>query len=117
MVQIDISMPQSCDDCPFLLVDYKTNVPECDLMEDLPNSPEYDWNTPMGQKDKNCPLREVPKGKWLEREVHETEEFDDIGEFQSAKCSVCGRYHTTPYLYYFQHYNYCPGCGAEMEDT
>ena len=59
MVQIDISMPQSCDDCPFLLVDYKTNVPDCDLMEDLPNCPEYDWNTPMGQRDKNCPLREV----------------------------------------------------------
>lgn len=61
MVQIDISLPQSCDDCPFLLVDYKTNVPDCDLMEDLPNCPEYNWNTPMGQKDKNCPLREVPE--------------------------------------------------------
>lgn len=59
MVQIDISMPQSCDDCPFLLVDYKTNVPDCDLMEDLPNCPEYDWNTPMGQRDKNCPLMEA----------------------------------------------------------
>ena len=58
MVQIDISLPQSCDDCPFLLVDYKTNIPDCDLMEDMPNSPEYDWNTPMGQRDKNCPLKD-----------------------------------------------------------
>ena len=61
MVQIDISMPHSCDDCPFGYEDYKTNVPGCDLMEDLPNSPEYDVYTPMGQRDKNCPLKEVPK--------------------------------------------------------
>ena len=59
MVQIDISLPHSCDDCPFGYEDYKTNVPGCDLMEDLPNCPEYDWNTPMGQRDKNCPLREA----------------------------------------------------------
>lgn len=98
MVQIDISMPQSCDECPFLLVDYKTNVPDCDLMEDLPNCPEYDWNTPMGQRDKNCPLREVPKGKWI-----------------NAKCSACGNLAPFwPMASTYYHTNYCPHCGADM---
>lgn len=51
-------------------------------------------------------------GKWLEKEV-----IDDkvIEEWQSARCSVCDKYHTTPYMYYFSRYNYCPNCGAKME--
>lgn len=50
-------------------------------------------------------------GEWLEREV-----IDDkvIKEWQSARCSVCDKYHTTPYMYYFSRYNYCPNCGAKM---
>ena len=51
-------------------------------------------------------------GEWLENEV-----IDDkvIKEWQSARCSVCDKYHTTPYMYYFSHYDYCPHCGAKME--
>ena len=58
-------------------------------------------------------LEQQPKvGKWLEREV-----IDDkaIKEWQSARCSVCDKYHTTPYMYYFSQYDYCPHCGAKME--
>lgn len=51
-------------------------------------------------------------GKWEEREVL-TEKV--IDEWQSARCSVCGRYHTTPYMYYFDNYSFCPNCGARME--
>ena len=51
-------------------------------------------------------------GKWTEKEVFDTK--GQIEEWQSARCSVCGKYHTTPYLYYFGNYNYCPNCGAEM---
>ena len=50
-------------------------------------------------------------GKWLEKEIH----GDKVGEWQSARCSVCDKYHTTPYMYYFSDYNYCPNCGARME--
>ena len=52
-----------------------------------------------------------PSADWIERTVS-----DDavIKEWQSAKCSACGRYHTTPYMYYFDNYNYCPHCGARM---
>lgn len=61
MIMIDIDMPQDCDHCPFGYEDYITRKPGCDLIEDLPNCPEYDVYTPIGQRDKNCPLREVPK--------------------------------------------------------
>lgn len=49
-------------------------------------------------------------GKWEERSVFE----DSIQQWQSARCSVCEKYHTTPYLYYFDNFNYCPNCGARM---
>ena len=52
-----------------------------------------------------------PKGEWVEREVLED---TVINEWQSARCSECGKYHTTPYMYYFNIYNYCPNCGADM---
>ena len=56
---------------------------------------------------------ERKKGMWLEKEVTTVGKCR-IKELQSAKCSVCGRYHTTPFLYYFGDYNYCPSCGARM---
>lgn len=60
-------------------------------------------------------LRDIPSaqktGKWeslgLSRE--------GVEEWQEAQCSVCGLWHTTPYLYYYEHYKYCPNCGARME--
>lgn len=57
-------------------------------------------------------LEPVRHGRWEERRV-----IDDkcIEEWQSARCSVCGRYHTTPYMYNFDRYTYCPNCGAKMD--
>lgn len=52
-------------------------------------------------------------GKWIERKV--ITDNNDAIEWQSAKCSVCGKYHTTPYMYYFSNYDYCPNCGAKMD--
>ena len=60
---------------------------------------------------------EVVHGEWLEKEVVDNtdEDFDwKIEQWQSARCSVCGKYHTTPYVYYFDNFNYCPNCGADM---
>lgn len=56
---------------------------------------------------------EQKHGKWLEKEVFDNADYE-IPEWQSEKCSVCGKYHTTPYLYNFSTYKYCPNCGAEM---
>ena len=54
-----------------------------------------------------------PKGEWEEREVLED---TVINEWQSARCSECGKYHTTPYMYYFDNFNFCPNCGADMRE-
>lgn len=60
-----------------------------------------------------------PQGEWTEREVFRSDDNDTsnpiIDDWQSAKCSVCGKYHTTPYLYYFDNFNFCPNCGAQMK--
>lgn len=56
----------------------------------------------------------VKHGRWEEETVGSIEENAVIADWQSARCSVCKRYLTTPYMYYFEHYNYCPNCGAEM---
>lgn len=56
----------------------------------------------------------VLQGKWEEQTVEDIK-VAGVEELQSARCSACGLYHTTPYLYYFKRYNYCPHCGARME--
>lgn len=57
-----------------------------------------------------------PQGEWEEKTAfHNEDDNPIIEEWQSAKCSVCGKYHTTPYLYYFDDFNYCPNCGARMK--
>lgn len=61
--------------------------------------------------------REKVHGEWEECEiVQERGDEPIIDEWQSARCSVCGKYHTTPYMYYFDHFNYCPNCGADMRE-
>ena len=52
--------------------------------------------------------------EWQERQVIPIEE-SGIDDVQVAKCPFCGRYLTTPYMYYFTEYNFCPWCGAKMK--
>ena len=58
---------------------------------------------------------ERKKGKWTERHHAYSDEEQPIEEWQSCKCSECGRYDTRPYLYYFSEPRFCSWCGAEME--
>lgn len=80
---------------------------------------EADWFCADGETDDSVVKDSLTTkhGKWIEREVVTDNKAEVIGEWQSAKCSVCGKYHTTPYLYYFSHYDYCPHCGAKMEEV
>ena len=56
------------------------------------------------------------QGKWEDKEVfNETDDDHIVDEWQSARCSVCGKYHTTPFMYYFDDFNFCPNCGAKMD--
>lgn len=54
----------------------------------------------------------VVHGEWADKEVIHKR---CIEEWQSARCSACGKYHTTPYMYYFDDFNFCPNCGAKMD--
>ena len=51
---------------------------------------------------------------WEERKVFSNKKGKIIGEWQSARCPFCNKYHTTPYTYYFDNYNFCPSCGHDM---
>lgn len=57
----------------------------------------------------------VVKGEWEEYEIFTTK--GNVDMLQSAFCPKCQKYHTTPYSYYLTKYNFCPNCGAKMEDT
>ena len=86
-----------------------------------------DSNREKIQFDKDCKqnaidlLQHAPtieperkKGKWTEKHHAYSDEENPIEEWQSCKCSECGRYDTRPYLYYFSEPNYCSYCGADM---
>ena len=63
------------------------------------------------------PTEQLKKGRWEEPAL-ENVKAAGVEEVQSARCSACGLYHTTPYLYHFKYYNFCPHCGADMrKDT
>lgn len=65
------------------------------------------------------PTVEPPTGKWEDTDVFyigdDLEDSNVIDSWQSARCSNCNTYHTTPYMYYFQKYEFCPHCGARMQ--
>ena len=65
------------------------------------------------QAHNNSAQPERKTGKWLEKKViHADEAKEVIEEWQSCKCSACGRYDTRPYMYYFSEPHYCSWCGA-----
>ena len=95
---IDALVNESQSDGAYGYIDTKSII--C-MLNDLPSA----------QPD--VPERNV--GKWTEMTViHKDEAKDIIEEWQSCRCSVCGRYHTQPYMYYFYEPKFCSWCGAEM---
>ena len=95
-------------------------MPSDEYIRDLENSRVFhSYGYDEGYKDgyakgyEDGKIEQEPKvGEWLEKEVNSDKVIE---EWQSARCSVCDRYHTTPYMYYFSHYDYCPHCGTRME--
>jgi hypothetical protein len=81
-------------------------IDEQPTIEERKKVSDEEWTKARGGWT-NQPERKT--GKWEEREVSSEQAIE---EWQSARCSVCGLYHTTPHLYYFKHYNYCPNCGS-----
>lgn len=65
-------------------------------------------------KIEGLPSAERKRGKWTEKHHAYSDEEQRIEEWQSCRCSECGRYDTRPYLYYFSEPRFCSWCGAEM---
>ena len=59
---------------------------------------------------------EQTEGIWTECDVFDNADYE-IPQWQSAQCTKCGKYHTTPYMYYFHKFQYCPNCGARMGEN
>ena len=51
--------------------------------------------------------------EWLEKEVYSVEE-SGVEELQSCRCPHCRKILTTPYMYYFNDYPYCPSCRKKV---
>ncbi len=60
-------------------------------------------------------IEERKEGKWEQISVFGIDEATTIDQLQSSYCPNCHRYHTTPYVYSYYHYDYCPNCGARMK--
>lgn len=82
----------------------------------LPSNESLMWQAAMSITEELPAVDAVPvvHGRWTERHVDYASDCA-IDEVQTAKCSVCGLYHTTPYLYSFTDYKFCPHCGAKMD--
>ena len=109
-----MEMPKNCDKCKFSWWDVGHLYCEADGKPWGLEVTEY-----ADGRHPNCPIIEVAEdvqpvkhGEWLEREQVADIQID---EWQSCRCSVCKKYHITPFLYYFNNYNYCPNCGAKMD--
>lgn len=76
------------------------------------NDISYNAFKNLVKRQPSVDVQPVRHGKWEERKVSDK---NCIDEWQTACCSVCHKYHTTPYMYYFDNYNYCPNCGARMD--
>ena len=59
-------------------------------------------------------VRENVRGNWIEKEVIDDRKDAKIPQWQQAQCSICGKWNTTPYMYYFDEFDFCPNCGADM---
>lgn len=79
----------------------------------------HNWNELCVTKDEidDMPSAEPDrkKGKWMEKETFDNADYE-IPVWQSARCSVCGKYMTAPYGYYFKVFPYCPNCGSYNGD-
>lgn len=80
-------------------------------LTDIRDPDEKKFNEALDIGIKAIEALDRQKGEWQECEVSDEKAIE---EWQSARCSVCGKYHTTPYMYCFDKYNFCPNCGAMM---
>ena len=74
----------------------------------------YTWFNAVVDSIPTADVAPVVHGRWIEKDVTDDLGAKVITAWQSCKCSVCEKYLTTPYMYFFTGYAYCPNCGAHM---
>ena len=92
----NFKMPDACCYCSLCAYEYGDRF-MCRLTKRIIKGHDKYYH----QRDKGCPLEEVPVGKWVEKEVRGS---------KCLCCSNCGEESGTLY-----DYNFCPWCGALME--
>ena len=104
------------------MAEYISRQKAIEAIMDLPNCPNgysdtYDKECIIGTLDEvpTADVRENVHAKWEQCEVFGIDE-STIDEWQSEFCPNCKTYLTTPYMYSFHRHNFCPNCGAEMEE-
>lgn len=98
---------ECCDKCP----NKKLN---CNADCTLPDFLTDDWERIINEQPTVPPHPQRMRGRWTEKHHAYSDEESVIEEWQSCRCSECGRYDTRPYMYYFSEPNYCSYCGADM---
>ena len=112
-VILDITVPKSCGGCPFCIytADEKRAIGYCNTSDEdyyckaLDRFMEYDkvdGGLDILGKPSDCPLKEVPSGKWI----------DHKDEHQCSHCKEI--IIVSPDYWNDAEYEYCPNCGAKM---
>ena len=86
----NMKMPKSCGVCA-----YNNSSCWCSITKS-----DIDRDFEFRERLNDCPLKEVPSGKWVKHETY-------------TSCSECGKV----YPYRKVTHKFCPNCGAQMEQT
>lgn len=84
------------------------------MVEQMDNDTDYYDATYHLEQIKEKTEQESKIGHWIDASVFDINDTT-IEQLQSCTCSNCKKILTTPYMYYFDVYNYCPYCGKKME--
>lgn len=93
MIQIDIDKPKTCAEC---LMSCRDSFYEIYCRNDMKKHEPF---------DKDCPLKEVPTGKW--NDYYTSQKGNDV-----FNCTLCSA--TFIVIQGSNKMNYCPNCGAKM---
>ena len=117
MIQIDFELPDTCGECPLCIytADEKRYVGYCNTSDEdyyckaLQRFMEYDkvdGGLDILGKPSDCPLKEVPTGKWIEHKPFERNNCN-----KCIECSVCKVWLGNDC---YAKTNFCPMCGSRM---
>ena len=73
--------------------------------------------TPILVNQPTADARPVTHGHWTDVQVILSPDTKKAQGWQEAKCSICNKLQTKPYLNFISLDSYCPHCGAKMDEV